>query len=81
MKRLRLLTQLPRLPKLPKSSVKCGTTLIRPPRTDLKSSTKRTRRLQARPKPSISQNTAKLKRRRKEKTKRNDSCIPIIISP
>ena len=70
-------TQIPKSPKSLKSSVKCGTTPTSQSRTDLKSNTKKTRKLLPRKKLITSLNTAKLKRRRKRNTPRRNDLIYI----
>ena len=67
--------------KSPKSSVICGTTLIKLPKTDSKKSTKRTNNLLPRKKPITLQSTERLKRKRKESTKKNDHYLTIYIPP
>lgn len=63
---------MPKSHKSPRLSVKCGTTLTKPLRTDWKSNTKRTRNKLPRISKSILPNTERLRKRKREKIKSND---------
>ena len=79
MTRSNLKIQMPKSHKSPRLSVRCGTTLIKQPKIDLKKSTKRTSNPLLRKSLNISKSMARLKRKRKEKTKRNDQYLTIYI--
>jgi len=60
-------------------SVKCGTILTKVLRTDLKKSIKRTNKLPLRKSLIILKSMARLRKKRKERTKKNDSHLTIYI--
>jgi len=70
--RSRPITQLPRSQKSPRSSAICGHMSNSPPRTDSKSSTRRTRKLPLKIRPSMKRNTARssARKRRRELPRR-----------
>lgn len=72
-------TQMPKSHKSPKSSVRCGITLIKPLKTDLKSNIKRTRKSLQKKKLNILKNTARLRKRKRKNTPRNDRWSTIYI--